>query len=331
MEQGGRDRTAILPRVRPSRPERVREQARTGATALGLGLAVSLAAGLGNVLLWRFSQFGERPYDVLPIAAILTFGLLFTGLLLDLRPDRASGIAGPQLHRLGGLLGVVFVAVVEPRYAIAPVAAWLVAEGLNLLPRRLGGMLGAMLTYIACTVLANFTLDSFIPIGTFFLLNVGTLFFGITFTQRDRVHAFGRGPVYSMIGVAVIANVIAALALDTPLRYVGVSMLSILMSETADTEVYQRLLRRPWLTRVVSSNAVSAPLDTLVFTLLAFGGEPFATAAWLTRVILTDVLVKFASGLAAALGLMGLARFLGERALHVLGSASHDRPARNQS
>lgn len=291
---------------------------------------MSLAAGLGNVLLWQFSQFGPRPYEVLPIAATLTFGLLFTGLLLDLRPDKGAGTAGLLIYRFGGLLGVAVVAIVEPRFVIAPVAAWFAAELLARLPRRLGGMLGAMLTYVACTVLANFTLDSFLPIGSFFLLNVGTLFFGITFTQRDRVHAFGRGPVYGMIAVAVVANVIAALALATPLRYVGVSMLSILLSETADTEVYQRLLRRPWLTRVVSSNAVSAPLDTLVFTFLAFAGEPFATPGWFTQVILTDILVKFGSGLAAALGLIGLARLLGERALHVLGSASHDRSVRSR-
>lgn len=310
---------------------------------------MSLAAGLGNLLLFRFSQFGPRPFETLPVAAVIAFGLLFTGLLLDLRPEPAErarreperqgpdadptpraggtrrlGAAGRYALWLGVLLGVIAISLLEPRYAVAPAALLLTAAALACLPARLGTMFGAMLTYIACTVLANFTLDSFLPVGSFFLVNVGTLFFGVTFTQRDRVHAFGRGPVYAMIGVAAVANVVAALALGTPLRYVAVSMMSILLSETADTEVYQRLLKRRWLTRVLSSNAVSAPLDTIVFTLFAFVGEPFATVTWLARVILTDVVVKFVSGLAAALGLLGFARLIGGRARQFLGAHPRD-------
>src|SRR5690606_34935830 len=144
-----------------------------------------------------------------------------------------------------------------------------------------------------CTLLANYTLDSFLPLGDFFLLNVGTLFFGITFTQRDRVHRYGRRAVYLTILVAASANVVLAASLGTPLRYVAVSFLSIVLAESADTEIFQRLRDRRWLTRVASSNAVSAPLDTLIFTLLAFWGEDFATPAWLTQVIVTDVLVKY--------------------------------------
>ena len=53
---------------------------------------------------------------------------------------------------------------------------------------------------------------------------------------------------------------------------------------------------------------MSAPIDTVVFTLLAFAGEEFATAGWLTQVIVTDVLVKYASGIVAALGVLALVR-----------------------
>src|SRR5690606_40235609 len=130
-------------------------------------------------------------------------------------------------------------------------------------------------------------------VGSFFLVNVGTLFFGVTFTQRDRVHAFGRPIVYRMILLAAVANVALAASLGTPLRYVGVSFLSIVLAETADTEVFHRLRGRRWLRRVATSNAISAPIDTVVFTLLAFVGEEFATAGWLTQVIVTDVLVKY--------------------------------------
>jgi len=47
---------------------------------------------------------------------------------------------------------------------------------------------------------------------------------------------------------------------------------------------------------------------TVVFTLLAFWGEDYATPRWLTQVIVTDVLVKYASGLLAALGVLALVR-----------------------
>ena len=130
-----------------------------------------------------------------------------------------------------------------------------------------------------------------------------TFFFGITFTQRDRVHKFGRRNVYAMILVAAVANVLAAVSLGTPMRYVVVGFIAILVSETVDTEIYQRLLHRPWLVRVASSNAVSAPVDSALFTILAFAGEGFATAAWMTQVILSDVAVKYGSSLVVALRL----------------------------
>jgi len=167
--------------------------------------------------------------------------------------------------------------------------------------------------YAGCTLLANYTFDSFLPLGPFVLVNVGTLFFGVTFTQRDRVHGYGRRKAYGMIAASAVANVALAAGLGTPLRYVGVSFLAILLSETADTEIYQRLLHRRWLTRVASSNGVSAPLDTLIFTLLAFVGQDFATPSWLARVIATDVAVKYTSSLVAALGLNALPGALARR------------------
>jgi len=49
---------------------------------------------------------------------------------------------------------------------------------------------------------------------------------------------------------------------------------------------------------------VSAPIDTILFTVLAFAGAPFATAGWMVQVIVTDVVVKYASGFATALALL---------------------------
>ncbi len=282
--------------------------------------ATVLACALGggpSALAW-FSTFGPTPTDRLPTLAVVLFGLLFVGALTDLRStaDRlrvrvvtASSLVGATVV----VLALTAAGVGRVEYLLAPAGTLIGLGVLELLGRRApagrtASLVAAATVYVAATLLANFTLDSFLPLGGFFLVNVGTLFFGLTFTQRDRVHQHGRRAVYGMIFVAATANVALAATLGTPLRYVAVSFLTIVVAETADTEIYQRLLRRPWLARVAASNAVSAPLDTILFTLLAFWGEEFATAGWMTQVIVTDVLVKYASGILAALGMLALLR-----------------------
>ena len=71
------------------------------------------------------------------------------------------------------------------------------------------------------------------------------------------------------------------------------------MSETADTEVYHRLLRRPWMQRVIGSNLVSIPLDSVLFNVIAFAGvfEP----GMLVAIIFGEIVAKFATGVVAAL------------------------------
>ncbi|MDT3682647.1 MAG: VUT family protein [Truepera sp.] len=277
-----------------------------------------LALGGGPSALAWFSTFGPTPTDHLPLLALALFGLLFPGALTDLRSVQTSrgATAGAAVVVVGGAAVVAALAVLglaRWEYLLAPASLAAALALLRTIRNRAGGprlesLLAAAAVYVAATLLANFTLDSFIPLGGFFLINVGTLFFGITFTQRDRVHRHGRRAVYLMIFMAACANVALAASLGTPLRYVAVSFLTIVVAETADTEIYQRLLRRRWLTRVAASNAVSAPLDTVMFTLLAFWGEEFATTSWMVQVIVTDVLVKYASGMAVALGMIGLLR-----------------------
>jgi uncharacterized PurR-regulated membrane protein YhhQ (DUF165 family) len=79
--------------------------------------------------------------------------------------------------------------------------------------------------------------------------------------------------VYGTIAAAALANVIMSAVLGVPIRIILASFLAIMLAETADTEVYQKLIRYPWLLRVAGSNAVSVPLDTLLFTLVAFAGS----------------------------------------------------------
>lgn len=263
-------------------------------------VAVLFGAG---VLLWM-AGFGATPPERLPLATLAFFGALFGDTVAQAL--RRSGRAGRIAALVAaGAVAVLALTVLPFRHAVAPVATFAVAAAMVFLPDRRVEMWGAIGVYTAATLLANYTLDAFLPLGDWFLVNVGTLFFGVTFTQRDRLHRFGRRVVYGTILAAAIANVAAALQVGTPLRYVAVGFLAILASETADTEVYGRLLSRSWLTRVASSNAISAPLDTILFTVFAFAGAPFATAGWMVQVIVTDVIVKYASGLFTALTLLG--------------------------
>lgn len=268
-----------------------------------------LAVQAGSLLLLVLARFGQNPPAELPLPTLIFFGAIAAGVLHPLsrgssRRELTGALAAAAV--LSATLSMIlrFSPDWTPAWLLAPATAIAVTLLLRLPSVRTGDMLSAMTVYTACTVLANYTLDSFLPIGSFFLVNVGTFFFGVTFTQRDRVHRYGRRNVYLMIAVAALANVAMSLAVGTPIRYVAVAFISILVAETADTEIYQRLLHRPWLVRVARSNAVSAPLDTVIFTVLAFWGEPFATAGWLSQVIITDIIVKFLASMTVAFGVV---------------------------
>ncbi len=153
--------------------------------------------------------------------------------------------------------------------------------------------------YVAATLGANYTATWFIPFPIFGQVAVGTFIFGVTFTQRDRLHAAGRRWVYGTIAVAAAANILMSALLDVPGRVILASFLAIILAETADTEIYQKLLRFPWLVRVAGSNAVSIPLDTVLFTLVAFLGV--LSTHDILSLLFGEILTKYAIGLVAAL------------------------------
>lgn len=160
-------------------------------------------------------------------------------------------------------------------------------------------MILSMTIYIVAVLLANYTATWFIPLPIFGMLSVGTLVFGVTFTQRDRVHRFGRKPVYLMIFIAAVGMVLESLFLGVEWRIITASFIAIVLSETADTEIYQRLLRRSWIQRVIGSNLISIPLDSVLFNVIAFAGV-FAPAM-LAAIIFGEILAKFATGALAAI------------------------------
>ena len=153
--------------------------------------------------------------------------------------------------------------------------------------------------YISVVLAANYTATWFFPLPIFGQVAVGTFIFGITFTQRDILHRYGRKRVYQVIFLAAVLSVLESVVLGVPYRIVIASFSAIVLSETADTEVYQRLRDRSWMPKVISSNAVSIPIDTLIFNLLAFLGvfPPLELLA----IIWGEIVVKTLSGAVAGI------------------------------
>ena len=156
-----------------------------------------------------------------------------------------------------------------------------------------------MLIYIIAVLAANYTATWFIPFPIFGMVSVGTLIFGITFTQRDRVHQFGRKSVYLMIFIAAIGMVLESLFLGIEWRIIIASFIAIVLSETADTEIYQKLLQKPWMQRVIGSNLVSIPLDSVLFNIIAFAGV--FKIPMLVAIVFGEIVTKFTTGFIAAL------------------------------
>jgi hypothetical protein len=162
--------------------------------------------------------------------------------------------------------------------------------------------------YTLAVAISNVLIPIFINLGAFGMLSAGTLTFGLTFTLRDIAHqtsaraGLGRRPIFLMIAVAAVVNVAVALLIGTPGRFLIASFGAIIISEGVDTEIYHRLRAHSWLIRVFSSNAVSVPLDSITFTVVAFAGEPGYDAAMMLQIVEADLLFKFGIGALIALG-----------------------------
>lgn len=132
-------------------------------------------------------------------------------------------------------------------------------------------------------------------------VDMGTFIYPITFTLRDVVHkVLGRSAARTLIvtcgGVnlfmgayfAWTASVTSDPAwglgdefstlLGPVWRIVLASIIAEVVSELVDTEVYHwfvtRVTTRHQWARVLTSNAVSVPLDSVLFSVLAFGALP---------------------------------------------------------
>jgi uncharacterized integral membrane protein (TIGR00697 family) len=161
-----------------------------------------------------------------------------------------------------------------------------------------------------------------------FSIDVGTLVYPFTFTLRDLVHKLlGRAAARAMIVAAAAVNLVMAglfalaawlppdpqwplqqefTAVLTPVwRIVIASIVAEVFSELTDTEAYHlwvtRVTRRYQWARVLVSNAVSLPLDSLIFGWGAFGGVYPAATVW--SIFWANVLVKGAVTLVSLPGI----------------------------
>ena len=150
-----------------------------------------------------------------------------------------------------------------------------------------------------------------------FSIDAGTFIYPFTFTLRDMVHKLlGRAAARTVIVAAAIVNLLMAglfafaawlppdptwrlqrefAAVLTPVwRIVVASIVAEIVSEFTDTEIYHlwitRVTRHYQWARVLVSNAVSVPLDSLIFCWGAFAGQLPAATVW--SIFWANVLVK---------------------------------------
>jgi len=170
--------------------------------------------------------------------------------------------------------------------------------------------------YVAAQMLADI-MSLKIVLFAGFSMDAGTLVYPITFTLRDLVHkvAGRRGARAIIVAAGVINLAMAGLfwvvghlpydpaagpqpdwdAVLSPVwRIVVASIAAEVFAELADTEIYHlwvtRLTRRFQWMRVLVSNAVSVPLDSLIFCWGAFGGALPVAVVW--SIFWSNVLVK---------------------------------------
>jgi uncharacterized integral membrane protein (TIGR00697 family) len=161
-----------------------------------------------------------------------------------------------------------------------------------------------------------------------FSIDAGTFIYPITFTIRDLVHKrLGKQAARTVIFLAAGINLFMALyfqliarlpqdpnwgqgpafaAILGPVwRIVIASILAEIVSELLDTEVYHwwvtKVSRRQQWVRVLASNGVSIPVDSLIFCWVAFGGVLPNAVVW--SIFAANVIVK---GLVTLISLPGI-------------------------
>ena len=166
--------------------------------------------------------------------------------------------------------------------------------------------------YLLCQIIADVTAAKMVDLFGVYV-PAAVFIYALTFTLRDVVHKrLGKQTAVFMVLTAGVVNVLMAayfvftvwlkpapfwgnqeaynLILGVVPRIVGASILAEMISELIDTEIYHRIKHlAPWK-RVLGSNAVSLPIDSLIFVSVAFAGTMPLSA--LIAVMLGQILLK---------------------------------------
>ena len=185
--------------------------------------------------------------------------------------------------------------------------------------------------YVGAQVIADITS---LKLGVFLgrTVDMGTFIYPITFTLRDVVHkALGKRLARTVIVTAAAVNLFMVLYLQwvarapsadafqlgaefeavlAPLwRITIASIVAEVVSELVDTEVYHWFVRRvttryQWA-RVAVSNAVSIPIDNVIFAVGAFGSLPLLRSGAIPWADVWDIFVVnlWVKGLVSAVSL----------------------------
>ncbi|HOP50907.1 MAG TPA: queuosine precursor transporter [Ignavibacteriales bacterium] len=155
-----------------------------------------------------------------------------------------------------------------------------------------------------------------------FSIDAGTFIYPITYTLRDLIHKkSGKKTAQMMVITVALLNLLMAfyfwlvsilpadlsvgpqkefgIVLSPVWRIVIASILSEVISELIDTEIYHLWVTKvttkyQWL-RVLVSNSVSVPIDSIIFSFLAFYGVmPLAVVI---SIILSNIIIKMVTTL----------------------------------
>ncbi len=154
--------------------------------------------------------------------------------------------------------------------------------------------------YLLCQIVADITASKMVDLFGLYV-PAAVFIYAFTFTLRDLIHSqFGKQTAVFIVITAAIVNVLMAIyfvfttslkpapfwqgqqAFQTVLgvvpRITVASIVAEVVSELIDTQGYHLLEKKPRWVRVVGSNSVSLPVDTVVFISLAFAGSMPLTA-----------------------------------------------------
>lgn len=161
-----------------------------------------------------------------------------------------------------------------------------------------------------------------------FSIDGGTFIYPFTFTLRDIVHKLlGRNAARTLVVAAAAINLLMALffaflarlpadpawplqeafaaVLNPVWRIVLASIVAEVVSELLDTEIYHlwvnRITRRYQWARVLVSNSLSVPVDSLIFVWIAFGGVLPTAVVW--SIFWANLLIKGATTLISLPGI----------------------------